>query len=224
MKITEFDFIGTNHDVVTYDGIKKDLYFYNPEDVPNIHPEYKEIYRKLFDFVIFLAKELNVECPALSIRHTITQIDSKTKTVSKQAAYLYSKHQYTNLKRTVILLALKDIDSDLYLKGVLAHEMRHMWQDKNKPEIREKNASGFLESLTDEAEIDADAYAINYIANNCLERDFGHAADILCRFEKEHDPEAYKQRLERAIKYCTNNPKLSLIHKLLMKLTGKKFI
>ncbi len=222
MRISEFDLIGTNHDVVTYEGTKIDLYFYTPEDVPNIHPKYKEIYKSLFTYVEALAKELDVECPALSIRQSIILMDPKTKLLSKQAAFSYSKHQYPNLERTVILLAFDDMgDSDIYLKGVLAHELRHMWQDKNKPEIRVKNASGYWESLTDEAEIDADAYAINFIASNFLAWDFENAADILCPYEKEHNPEAYTQRLERAMTYCTNHPKIGFIFKLLMKLTGK---
>ncbi len=207
MDINEFDLIGTNHDVVTYEGQRIDLNFYNPEDVPIIHPEYQELYRRLFLFVGALAKDLGVECPALSIRLTIKQQDPDTKLISIQSAYSYSNYQYPNLKRTVIMLAWEDMNnSELYLKGVLAHELRHMWQDKYKPEIRVKNASGYLGSLADEAEIDADAYAINFIASNFLDWDFDRAADIMCPFEKEHDPEAYIQRLNRAKTYCNNHP------------------
>ena len=41
-----------------------------------------------------LAKELDVDSPALSVRQTITQEDSDTKLHSRQLAYSYSNYQY----------------------------------------------------------------------------------------------------------------------------------
>ena len=80
---------------------------------------------------------------------------------------------------------------------MIAHELRHLWQDRYKPELRVTRAVGYLDSLYDEAEIDADGYAIAHLSRMPgMYPD--KAGGIICKYEKRHNKKAYAKRIERS--------------------------
>ena len=88
----------------------------------------------------------------------------------------------------------KDIKSPYEYIGILAHEFRHIYQKTNgeKP----ANAKGD-EALWDKHEIDADGFAICYVAH-LFKKSLAEAADIVCGGEKVKSKKCFDARLEKA--------------------------
>lgn len=106
-----------------------------------------------------ICKCLNVKCPNIGFFYECYLPQQINKSV---LAALYSKNENSILVDDLIVFFQKF--SHKKTIGLLAHEIRHKWQNEYKPKMAEKPAENFQQTLTNQAEIDADAYAIYYLS------------------------------------------------------------
>ena len=132
--------------------------------------EYKNIYKE----AEIICKCLNVKCPNIGFFYECYLPQQINKSV---VAALYSKNENSILVDDLIVFFQKF--SHKKTIGLLAHEIRHKWQNEYKPKMAEKPAENFQQSLTNQAEIDADAYAI-YFLSTCFNISLKKAAHIMC--------------------------------------------
>lgn len=142
-----------------------------------------------------ICKQLEIPCPDIGISSNLLILDGKGN-ISEQYARMYTPADSPALKSNVVIVSRK-ISKYAELIGVLAHEMRHVWQFAYHPEINKIPANGFIESLVHPAEIDADGYAIWYTSEFCG-IDIEEAASIICPEEKEFYYKNYFQRISKA--------------------------
>lgn len=158
--------------------------------------EYREYFREIFSVLDSLAYNLDVQCPDISIAETITQINDKTGQISIMDAMTYHTADFPELENNI--LQFRDPGDGIHLTGILAHEMRHLYQQKYTPEIFSNGyAQGYNESLFDASEIDADGFAIFHLVKGAGIT-YEKAAGIVCPYEKKHDPKAFFYRIEKA--------------------------
>ena len=120
--------------------------------------------------------------------------------IGKNSLYAisYGTYELESPDKPVILLFWNNIEK--YVKsraeyiGIFAHEIRHVYQKSNGE--RPANAKGY-EALADKHEIDADGFAICYIAYHA-KISLAEAADIVCVNEKTASPKWFDARLKRA--------------------------
>lgn len=98
------------------------------------------------DFIKFICKELNIECPEISY--------DESKLIGETMLALYDGEK--------IYLKNKEIDPDTLF--AIAHELRHAWQIKNNEEYFLGNYKNRMETDIESynmqiAEIDANAFA-----------------------------------------------------------------
>ena len=158
-----------------------------------------EIYMDLFQLAEHISLILQIPCPAFSLQGTMLLPNPVDGTLSKEAAYTYHPEDIPTLKTPIVALSMELFDQ-IYTTGVIAHELRHIWQKKYYPDIAKTYARGYLDSLMDPAEIDADGFGIWYLST-CPGMDLEKAAAILCPNEKTHHHKAYLLRMEEAKKF-----------------------
>lgn len=172
------------------------LYYMNKEDAINDTSDpNREAYLEIFSKMETIAKILNVTCPDLSIAKSIRQRNEYTGQLSDMCAMLFTPADVPGLTNNVIQLSLEHLEP-LALSGIIAHEIRHIWQYKYKPELNTVRAQGYTDSLNHPAEIDADAFAICLLALNGIPLD--KAGEVLCPEEKKINFTAYKLRIDKA--------------------------
>lgn len=160
-------------------------------DLGDLGPLYEETYKLAEN----MSRQLKVDCPDIGLSEQIRSYDDMGR-LSVEGAMMYTPKDVPALKNNLIMMSLEDFNN-LQYTGTLAHEMRHIWQDKYHPEMNENHAKGFGESLMHPAEIDADGYAIWYISE-APEMYIDKAAGIMCPEEKKHHPKEYMYRIEKA--------------------------
>lgn len=169
-----------------------EIYYSKKEDPHNAREDYKNV----FTVTEFMCKQLKIPCPDIAIVYKLNCIDYKAN--EYLGAYLYTTQDIPALKNNLILFNVSSPgENDFRLTGTFAHEMRHIWQYKYHPTMNTSHANGFMESLTHPGEIDADGYAIYYLAK-ATGISMNDAADIMCPEERKNYPEAYTKRLEKA--------------------------
>lgn len=178
-------------------GMRNSVYYVPYSDVENIQNEYqKEIYEDCYKILKFICSLLQVSLPDLSILDSIRQVDPLTGLMTEEVGRSITTEEDPNLKNNIVIISLEH-DDPLYLTAIMAHEVRHFWQKKYRPNMSGQNAMGYGNSLVSEAEIDADGFAIWYLskyASMHIEK----AAGIVCPEEKKHEPKAYFKRIEKA--------------------------
>lgn len=169
---------------------------YVTKDVINSLPE-DDIHVQLFKYIAKLAMILRIPVPDLSLISSITTYNPGDGSMSDVSAILCTTSDLPYLNNSLLIMTIECMDDLEYFSGVLAHEMRHLWQELYNPKIREKKACGFLESLYNEAEVDADGFAIAFISfspNFNLE----NAGKVICKKEYEEYNDAFLYRIEAA--------------------------
>lgn len=155
----------------------------------------KQLYDETYKIAEFMCNQLKITTPNIAFSEQIlTPCDDGR--ISVEGAKMYTQQDVPSLENDLILMSLEDFDTTQFI-GTLAHELRHIWQDKYHSELNEKPAKGFEESLMHPAEIDADGYSIWYLSETpgmCIEI----AAGIMCPEEKKHYSTAYMYRIEKA--------------------------
>lgn len=104
-----------------------------------------EIFAKLTFICVMICKMLGIECPQLEIR-------------KNKESYGTSISE----KNHIILRDFTELDDYIYIMiRTMAHELRHLWQYKNKPEFFRIPQSELTveEYLFSESEIDAEAFS-----------------------------------------------------------------
>lgn len=176
-----------------------DFYSYNEimyDSPPDMHPEALRFFREHFRDIKKLSDKLKVPCPYLGLAPQL-HLKHPDGSVSVQDARYYTSKNIRTIDNSLLILSAEAYDPEKIV-GILAHEMRHIWQETHLA-IDQDPAAGFIESLTHPAEIDADGYAIWYLASEqrlTLEA----AAAILCPEEKMSHAAAYDLRLSCAKK------------------------
>ncbi len=165
----------------------------------NTFPFY-EMYPEFYGLIHKICNILDVPCPHVGIYTELIRY-SADGAVNYLGGITYSPNDVPELDRHLILIALGDKIKPCYtnyeITGSIVHELRHIWQDYNSPEIRKKNANGLEKSLYHSAEIDADGFAIWYLSH------FGNmsyevAGRIMCPTEYKNFKTAFKMRLDQA--------------------------
>ena len=157
-----------------------------------------EICSEVFKVVGSVCSRLHVPYPDITFTDTIACISIYDGSLTEKSAMTYLKKDHPELENDVIQIALKHLEP-LYISGVIAHEIRHLYQNIYDPDINAEYAQSYTDSLRHPAEIDADAFAIWYLAGGA-HISYEAAADIICPVEKEHDPEFFHKRIEAATK------------------------
>ena len=172
------------------------MYYTTKEDVLNDDSDpNREAYLEIFSIMEKISRILNVTCPDLSIAESIRQRNEYTGQLSDMCAMLFTPADVPGLPNNVIQLSLEHF-KPLPLSGIIAHEIRHIWQEKYKPELNKVHAQGYTDSLNHPAEIDADGFAICLLALNKIPLE--QAGEVVCPEEKKLDPTAYKLRIDKA--------------------------
>lgn len=166
------------------------------EDVVNdISDPDREAFLQIFSRMENISKMLNVTCPDLSIAQSIRQRNEYTGQLSDMCAMLFTPADAPQLTNNLIQLSLEHFEH-LELSGIIAHEIRHIWQYEYKPELNAVRAQGYTDSLNHPAEIDADGFAICLLALNGIPLE--QAGEVVCPEEKKRDPAAYQLRINKA--------------------------
>ena len=185
------------------DGVGQ-LYYATPQDVEEMPDGVeKAFFSKLFLVADDICESLDISCPDIATTNTLVTA-AEDGTLVENTAMLFSNKKHSHLDKPIMLIATARNDKYLML-GSIAHELRHQWQEENRPELSDHYAYG-MDTLYDEAEIDADSFAIRYIAINAFNDDYEEAAKHVCPFEKELCEDAYNLRIERAKQLKTKTP------------------
>lgn len=167
------------------------MYVTTVQDHINIQDEgTRDIYAMMFAIIIQLANRLNLDCPYLGIANELTRPDHIRLDAFSRAT------SDSNLDRDLLLVSEDVCDNSYYLVGVLAHEMRHLWQNKYRPDEYHDNAFG-AKVLYNPAEIDADGFAMFFLTQ-ITKISLDQAGAIMCASEKLYDDNAYRKRLQQA--------------------------
>lgn len=171
------------------------------EVVTSDQSDANHFYKTTYAIADTISTLLQIQCPDIGFVNTIYTKDDMGM-VSVMGAKMFTPADIPSLENNLIIMSRKFCDW-ITFSGILAHEMRHIWQHTYHPEMINKPAKGFGESLMNPAEIDADGYAIRYISeryNMYIEK----AASIMCPEEKKHYPKAFMYRIEKAKEFTTN--------------------
>ena len=179
------------------EGFSWKVNFYTKEEIDSIEDEEtKETTKVFYELSHEICRTLSIEEePHLAFLNELTSIDPATFAMTRLQGMRITPDK-TNLDKDIILLVYHEATYNK-LAGTLAHELRHMWQNENNEKIQRTKAIG-IDALYDEAEIDADAFAIYYMASRYFDFNYRECADIICSFEKKTDKKAYEIRLKRA--------------------------
>lgn len=169
----------------TYDEAAREVY----------DPNYTT-YMSLFRIADSISSFLDVPCPDIALAPMIRVKNTYDESISEEAAYGYHPEDFPHLRNSILLFSMKLLDPN-YTIGVMAHELRHIWQKKYKPELAKTHAQGYTDSLSNPAEIDADAFGIWVLSLN-QGITYSKAGSILCPTEKKYNPTEYSYRIEKA--------------------------
>ena len=174
----------------------EEFYYFTKDDVlKDLSPQEREGFLEVFSVMEKISKILEVDCPDLAISNSISRRNEYTGGISDMCAMLYSPTEIPEINNYIIMISLK-YSKALELSGIIAHEMRHIWQDKYQPEINRIHAQGYKDSLYHLAEIDADGFAIAILVLNGISMD--EAGGVVCPEEKKRDKKAYMMRIDKA--------------------------
>lgn len=155
----------------------------------------REALLEIFSVMENISRFLDVPCPYLAIAETIRQFNIHTGQISDMCAMLYTPDDAPGLTNNLIQISAEHTGR-LELSGTIAHEMRHIWQYKNIPDLNKERAQGYTDSLFNPAEIDADGFAIAILVINNIPLE--EAGQVVCPMEKKNDIKAYNLRIEKA--------------------------
>lgn len=204
--------------------------YYTSEDIANEpNEQVKEFLNGIYNLIKHMSELLNIPCPYIGLSKAIILQNEYDGSISEMAAMSYHAEDYPELDNSIVQLSLNLFEPD-YMTGVIAHELRHIYQKIYTPDLLTKYAQGYGESLYNPAEIDADAFGIWYL-KTCPGGSYEKAASILCPEELINDPKAVQLRIEKAKKIADELEQQrihqkSILNKLknyiYLKLGGKK--
>lgn len=182
------------------------ILYFTADEIPTQELEDQDnlLYELAYKFANEICQKLNLECPDIAFTDNIICRNPVSNEYTELGGQLYTTNDYPQLTSDLVNLSLatdKDTQNDnenyaLRILGTLAHECRHIWQKKYAPDLACGSAIGFTESLTDPAEIDADAFAILCLSQIC-KITIARAGWLVCPVEKEKHIEEYQQRIQK---------------------------
>lgn len=182
---------------ITIEGIKIEYYsrseIYKNNNIPADDPYYVA-----YQIADPISAQLHIPCPDIGYVPNLQQPDYNTGLISIQCGKSYTTNVFPELTNNLIAISTRFSDYEI-LVGIIAHEMRHIWQQMYRPLINRYPAQGFLMSLKHPAEIDADGYAIYYMSQ-ALSIDLEKAGKIICPEEHQYYPRYYSMRQKKATK------------------------
>lgn len=199
--------------MASYDTVKiqeKEIRFLRKEN-----SEENEKYRVTYDYAETICDILHMDVPNIAIDPEL-DID--------KFGFTYHKKDWKLLEKSLIVMRWNE--SEFFYIGMLAHELRHVWQGMYARKIMGERcdyASTVEEAASNPAEIDADGFAVYYLhkmtgksMDECAEifladsvaaisyaRRLDRAEEIADVLENGKSDRAYR---ERAVKYYKENP------------------
>lgn len=172
-----------------------EIYYYTSKEVIE---QMKE--DSIFRFVVNVCTLLSIDVPNIAIGNIMSSINPDTGEISARMATTWTPEDLPALDMPLIYIGVaypngKPLKDKVLLSGVVAHEIRHLWQKKYHESDYAKIAKGFIDSLDNPAEIDADAFAIAYVSNGA---NMVEVAQHICKNEFETYPCALDVRLKKA--------------------------
>lgn len=158
-----------------------------------IQDDTRNYYKKIYNIAELISLELEIKCPDIFITTGALQ----ARTGNFLQGYLPNVENCSLFEKRIVLLSTLNINEN-ELIAVLAHEMRHIWQQEYKKlDNANEKVSGGENILNNKAEIDADGYSIYYLSSR-LKISIEEAANIACKYEKQVSLKWYKIRIEKA--------------------------
>ena len=155
----------------------------------------RNITKQAYGYASEIASLLHIACPDIVIKNKIDFWHGPF--IESQLGRLITPTDDPALRRPLIVLSKKYINEPYLLEGTIAHELRHLWQYQDTPEISLNHAVGLIESLMNKNEIDADAFSIWYL-NRKYSLSLEKAASIMCPAEHAKFPVVFYKRIENA--------------------------
>lgn len=145
-----------------------------------------------------VCNNLGVECPDISIHPGIMRRPGR---LGFLLGLMIPRQNDVRLDRNLLILSTAFMQQDngmMLYTGTIAHEIRHLWQQRYNKDIVNLNYNNdSVSSMRDRSEIDADGYAIWYISKE-YHVTLKMAANVLCSDELKYDPKAFRMRLDKA--------------------------
>lgn len=155
----------------------------------------KEDYTFYYKVAKTISNDLKIKCPDIGLHYGQMQLPDGTEL---GGFLIRANDRILSPNKDLALISMENCkENEKCIVGVLAHELRHTWQNTYNYDLSKDVAVGFYKSLDNSAEIDADGYAILYLShayNMTLE----DAASIICPTENAEYLNAYRIRLSRA--------------------------
>lgn len=120
-----------------------------------------ELQKQVSNILEPMCEELNLQKPDISVEDKIPYTDIKKGKIIYIPAMTYLKELIPGLSNNQIVVA-KEYDL-LRLTGIIAHEVRHIWQSENRTLMCHNPIYSIGQTLNDPAETDADAYAVYFL-------------------------------------------------------------
>lgn len=168
---------------------------YNNEIAPVFSPEDVELYGHLYSLIKPVAERLQIELPQLSICNSDSPIVCSDYYCC--SARTFHKEDDPRMPFSYIVISAAIINQSDKLYGTLCHELFHVYQKKNNPELFKNGSKEGIDCISDPAEIGADAYGIFRLAD-ISGKSVEECGEILCSEEKRISIAYYEERLKYA--------------------------
>ena len=180
-----------------------ELFYITSEEIINHQKE------PLFVFVIKICAKLDIEIPNIGFCDTMISINPDDMTQTGQLAITWMPEDIPGLDKPLVYLCRnypngEQIKDHILFAGVIAHELRHIWQKTHHSIAYSENSKGYAESLYSPAEIDADAFAIAFMSEGT---DMLNIGKHICKMEYRNNPDAFALRMDRAAKIIAADKK-----------------
>ena len=132
---------------------------------------YSNMYRELYNLAAPISNLLKIKCPVFSLEKDEPEKWKARGLISAAITYnpkdilrLYNAISLLKIRNFLIVVFQANIYYGTWLTGLVAHELRHVWQQTYHIDIYNKHASSYDDALFNLSEIDADAFAIWYLS------------------------------------------------------------
>ena len=159
-----------------------------------------ELQKQVSNILEPMCEELNLQKPDISVEDKIPYTDIKKGEIIYIPAMTYLKAFIPGLSNNQIVVA-KEYDL-LRLTGIIAHEVRLIWQSENQTLMCHNPIYSVGQTVTDPAETDADAYAAYFLMNH-YGISFENAAKVVFPHIDPHT-EAYANRRRTVLDISEN--------------------
>ena len=169
-----------------------EIHYYTPQEVLKLESS-------IFRCVINICTFLTIDIPNIAIGTIVPGVDPDTGELFERMATTWTPDEIPALENPLVYIGVAypngDPLNDMMLIANIAHELRHIWQKKVHPKRYAKTAKGYRDTLFNEAEIDADAFAIMYLSGG---KGMESVGSVICDNYYTENSDAFELRMKRA--------------------------